>query len=111
MYSFTLGPLSAATTVMLRYVVLLCCSLSSLARLEQVTRRPLRSATLLSLTGISLCDVCSCYGMLRAQRTRVAAAAARALAARPGRLGARLRRMGGDAQGHLLPRRRRLSAA
>jgi hypothetical protein len=31
----------------------------------------LRTATLLFLTGISLCDVCSCYGILRAQRTRV----------------------------------------
>eukprot|EP01049_Picozoa_sp_SAG25_P011535 SAG25_NODE_1425_length_3058_cov_6.484623_4_plen_99_part_00 len=34
-------------------------------------RRPLRPATLLFLTRISLCDVCSCYGILRAQRTRV----------------------------------------
>ena len=34
-YSFTLGPLSAATSVLLRYFVLLCCSLSSLARLDQ----------------------------------------------------------------------------
>eukprot|EP01047_Picozoa_sp_COSAG01_P065571 COSAG01_NODE_8882_length_2627_cov_1.594541_1_plen_568_part_00 len=33
-------------------------------------RRPLRPATLVFLTGISLCDVCSCDGMLRAQRTR-----------------------------------------
>ena len=34
-------------------------------------RRPLRPAALLFWTGISLCDVCSCYGILRAQRTRV----------------------------------------
>jgi hypothetical protein len=37
----------------------------------RAVRRPLRPATLLLLTGISLCDVCSCYGILRAQRTRV----------------------------------------
>jgi hypothetical protein len=39
--------------------------------LESMVRRPLRPATLLFLTGISICDVCSCDGILRAQRTRV----------------------------------------
>ena len=34
-YSFTLGPVSAATTVLLRYLALLCCSISSLARLDE----------------------------------------------------------------------------
>eukprot|EP01049_Picozoa_sp_SAG25_P004628 SAG25_NODE_295_length_10249_cov_5.144926_12_plen_111_part_00 len=38
---------------------------------EESVRCPLRPATLLCLTDISLCDVCSCYGRLRAQRTRV----------------------------------------
>ena len=43
-YSFTLGPLSAATTVLLRYVVLFLCSLSSLARLDQPLILPELSA-------------------------------------------------------------------
>jgi hypothetical protein len=35
-----------------------------------VVRRPLRPATCVDLTGICLCDVCSCHEILRAQRTR-----------------------------------------
>jgi hypothetical protein len=46
------------------------CAAAGAEEGEEV-RRPSRPATLLFSTGISLCDVCSGYGILRAQRTWV----------------------------------------
>jgi hypothetical protein len=45
-------------------------------RNAEEVRRPLRAFRRPVLAGISLCDMCSCHEILRAQRTRVAAAGA-----------------------------------